>query len=165
MTLALNDPWLRTNLALAIILLVLLSIDRWPADTVTSPPLTTLVANDIRDIRIERGQRLTLHLQRAPSGWALRYPNDAEARPRRVQQLLAIAHAPIQRALPATQSLDEYGLDPPAAILQFDRQSLAFGARDPSQQGRYVLVDGEIRLVDDLYFNLLTLPARHFIQD
>lgn len=165
MTGMLSNPWTKVNLALAITFILLVLIDRQPSDTASNQPLTSLSVNDIADIRIERGQRLTLHLQRTQDGWALRYPNDAKAKPQRVQQLLAIALAPVQRTLPVSQTLEEYGLDPPSAIAQFDRLRLAFGTRDPSQRNRYVLVNDEIRLIDDVYFNLLTLPARHFLGD
>ena len=165
MTIALHDPWVRLNLVLAFGLAVLLLIDRWPAQSIDTRALTELIPNEVSDIRIERQDRLTLHLQRTLNGWSLRYPNDSKAKPQRVQQLLAITRASVLRTLPTKSTLAEYGLDEPSAIVQFDATRLAFGDRDPSQRSRYVLVDDEIRLVDDVYFNLLTLPARHFTGD
>jgi hypothetical protein len=47
-------------------------------------------------------------------------------------------------------------------VLQLDGLRVAFGDRDPSQQARYTLVDGEVRVIDDLFYNLVTLPVRHF---
>ena len=165
MTITLSDPWVRVNLILALGLAVLLLIDRWPAQASKTQALTGLTPHEVSDIRIERQNRLTLHIQRTLDGWSLRYPNDSKARPQRVQQLLAITRATVQRTLPIKSTLVEYGLDKPSAIVQFDQTRLAFGERDPSQRNRYVLVDDEIRLVDDVYFNLLTLPAQHFTGD
>lgn len=165
MSIALNDPWIRLNLVLTIGLVALLSLDRWPARSGSMQALTEVTANEVSNIRIERMDRLALHLQRTPNGWALRYPSDTKARPQRVQQLLAITRAPVKRTLTVAGTLAEYGLDEPSAIIRFDQIRLAFGERDPSQRDRYVLVDDEIRLIDDVYFNLLTLPARHFTGD
>ncbi len=161
----LSDPWSRLNLILAVLLIALLAADRWPASTADTERLTQLERARVADIRVERDGRLTLHLQRTAGGWALRYPHDRAARTQRVQQLLAITQAPVQRALGTQHALARYGLEPAMAVVQFDQTRLAFGARDPSQRGRYVLVDGEVRLIDDIYFNLLTLPARHFAED
>ena len=44
-------------------------------------------------------------------------------------------------------------------MLQLDEVRVAFGDRDPAQRSRYVLMDGTIKVIDDVYFNLLTLPA------
>ena len=48
------------------------------------------------------------------------------------------------------------------AVLQIDDTRLTFGDRDPTQHYRYVLFDDEVRVIDDVYFNLLSLPAQHF---
>ena len=160
--------WARINLALGILAAVLLALELWPqASPSAAGTLTGLTPDTIRSIRVERGRRLTLALARDVNGedWALTHPQQRPADPRRVSQLLAIAAAPVSFRHPLGDDAGRYGLTEPAAVLQVNGRRLAFGDRDPTQQGRYVQVDHEVCLVDDLYFNLLTLPADHFAAD
>lgn len=161
-----NARWTRTNLVLALLLLVLLALYLWPHATPTDGELLTALAPDaIRSVRVERNRRLVLALQRDGDGWAVRHPEPGPADPRRVARLLAVARAPVAFRYPLAGAASRYGLDPPHAVLQLDDQRLAFGDRDPTQAGRYVQVGDEVRVVDDLFFNLLTLPASHFAAD
>ena len=157
--------WSRINLVLGLIAAGLLLLLVWPAGVPDQKRLTALQPDHVASIRIERADRLVLRFRRAGAGWQITYPAPAEAEPRRVEQLLAVARAPVQQQFAATGTLADYGLDQPAAVLHLDSVRLAFGDRDPLQRSRYVLVDGQIRVIDDVYFNLLTLPVRHFSAD
>jgi len=157
--------WNRVNLVLGLIATGLLVLLVWPADAPDQTRLTTLELERVANIRIERADRLVLGFQRAGTGWQITYPAPAGAEPRRVEQLLAVARAPVQQQFAAAGALADYGLDQPAAVLHLDGVRLAFGDRDPIQRSRYVLVDEQIRVIDDVYFNLLTLPMRHFTAD
>lgn len=158
-------PWTRVNLALGLLLLLLLALDRWPTADTPSTPLTTIDPSALQAIRIERGNRLHLALRREGADWFLQHPEAGQAKSGRVELLLAIARAPITYAFAPGSDLSQYGLDKPAAVLRLDAQVLAFGDREPSKEGRYVLVDGEVRVIDDVFFNLLTLPPGHFVED
>lgn len=160
--------WARTNLALGALGAVLLMLDLWPqASPSAAGTLTGLTPDQIRTIRVERDRRLTLALARDGAGgpWKLTHPQQRPADPRRVGKLLAIAAAPVSFRHPLDDDAGRYGLTEPAAVLLVNGQRLAFGDRDPTQQGRYVQVDDEVCLIDDLFFNLLTLPAGHFAAD
>lgn len=157
-------PWDVVNLSLAALAAVLLALYYWPQDDGVIP-LTALDPQTIDRVRIERGARLTLALQRAGDDWQLVHPDAMPAESRRVGQLLAIMRAPVRHSFAAPTDLAPYGLDSPQAILQLDDLRLQFGGREPSQDGRYVLGDGRIKVIDDVYFNLLTLPATHFARD
>lgn len=159
------NNWTRINLLLAAVAAILLALHLWPADPMARPVLTNLGAGDISSIRIERANRLHLALERGDDGWQLVHPHQVAAQGHRVQQLLSLAYAPVQHEFAASGDLASYGLETPSAILQFDQLRLSFGQRDPSQRSRYVLVDGRIRVIDDVYFNFLTLPAGHFSGD
>ena len=158
--------WVRVNLVLGVLAAGLLTLHLWPQGPPSAAGLLThLGADAIQDIRIERGRRLTLALALGADGWALTHPQPRPANPHRVAQLLAIALAPVSFRHPLADDAGRYGLDAPAAVLQFNDRRLSFGDRDPTQQGRYVLVNDEVCVVDDLYFNLLTLPAKHYAAD
>jgi hypothetical protein len=158
------NRWTRINLMLAVLVAGLLGLHLWPT-TPTQPALTGLAAEQVSSIRVERGDRLRIALQRKQDAWQLTYPHQADAKTERVRQLLAIARAPVQQTFPATADLSRYGLDRPHAVLQLDQLRLQFGDRDPAQESRYVLVEDDIRVIDELYFNLLNLPASHFTTD
>jgi hypothetical protein len=158
-------PWNRVNLALGLIAAGLLVLLVWPPHGPEQQRLTALETQRLTSIRIERADRLVLGLARGDDGWRLDYPVRASAEQRRVAQLLAVARAPVQQEFSASGSLADYGLAQPEAVLQLDDIRLAFGDRDPVQRSRYVLVGDRIRVIDDVYFNLLTLPVGHFAAD
>jgi hypothetical protein len=156
------NRWTRTNLLLAVLVAALLVAHLWPAGSTEYPPLTGLAEAEITSVRVERSDRLRLALQRDDKAWQLTHPQQAPAQTQRVRQLLAIARAPVQQTFPATGDLARYGLATPGAVLQLNNLRLQFGDRDPSQTSRYILVNDTISVIDDVYFNLLSLPASHF---
>jgi hypothetical protein len=161
------NPWSRLNLvlgALASVLLLALLLPRW-LDPPAVERLTPLAAGDIDRIRIERDRRLMLAFERRADRWYLTHPEQGPARTQRIGQLLAIASAPLRRRLPADAPLADYGLATPAAVVQFNQQRIAFGGRVPAQRLRYVHLEDAVGLVDELYFNLLTLPQSHYLDD
>lgn len=159
------NPWTRVNLVLGVLAAVLLALELWPTASPQQQTLTDLAPDTIDAVRIERADRLEVALQRAAEGWRLVHPHPAAAQDRRVEQLLAVARAPVRHSYPAHGDLARYGLAQPQAVLQLGAMRLAFGDRDPTQRLRYVLVRDEVRVIDDVYFNLLTLPPRHFTGD
>ncbi len=159
------NRWTSVNLILALLVAALLTLHLWPWSGSGLAPLTELGPAEIELIRVERGDRLQLALRRGNSGWRLMHPHEGAAAETRVQQLLAIARAQVQHEYPADEALARYGLDSPRAVLQLDQERLLFGNRDPSQNNRYVLVADRVRVIDDLYFSLLSLPTSHFVTD
>ncbi|MCP5313260.1 MAG: hypothetical protein H6955_06875 [Chromatiaceae bacterium] len=156
------SSWTRLNLLLAVLLGALVVADQWAGVATANGPLTPLDPDEISSLRVERADRMQLALTRTTDGWTLEYPAGGAVSGQRVAPLLALARAPVFERFPVSRDLAAYGLDPPQAVLLLDRQRLLFGGREPTQQGRYVLVGDQIAVIDDVYFNLLTLPARHF---
>ena len=156
--------WGWINLALAIYCGALLLVLLQPAAVDT--PGMTLTALDpaaIQLIRIERHDRLELVFERRADAWHMTHPRSAPAAARRVGQLLAVASAPLQPITAGADAAARYGLQPPQAVLHLDALQVEFGALDPSQRLRYVRSHGQTGAIDDLYYNLLQLPATHFI--
>ena len=159
------NRWTRVNLILGAIAAMLLVLHLWPQQPATQIRLTPLDVGTISTVRIEHAGDLQIALQRNTDGWELVHPGRAKARSHRVEQLLSISQAVVERTLPPGNDLAQYGLAEPGTVLQLDEVRVAFGDRDPAQRSRYVLMDGTIKVIDDVYFNLLTLPARHFTGD
>jgi hypothetical protein len=159
------NGWDRVNLVLGVLVAALAG---WwflvPAETRPAPAvLTRLDPAAIASIRIERNRQLAIAFRNDDGSWRLSHPYDAAADSRRVAQLAAIARAPVWQSLPIADDLDRYGLAAPGTILQLDRQRLLFGDREPTQRGRYVLAGEKIQVIDDVFHQMLTLPARHFV--
>lgn len=160
-------PWTRVNLVLATLLLGLLTLEWSSTRPDLQGALLLVEPEQVETIRVQSGPRLKLALQRDTDGWRITHPGDGPARPERVAQLLAVVRAPVRYRFAAPPDLDRYGLGAPAAALHLDGPdmspvTLTFGDRDPTQDQRYVLADGEIRLVDEVFFYLLSLPTDHF---
>lgn len=159
------NPWSRLNLLLAVLVAGLFAATQWPGETDDRPRLTQIIPDSIDTIRIERGGRLRLQLKREAARWQMTYPQQSPAPHHRVQQLLAVSRAPVIQSFTAEPPLGRYGLDAPAATIQFNDTRLVFGGSDISGRNRYVMAEQRIHLVDSLFFNLLTLPPRHFTED
>jgi hypothetical protein len=157
--------WARVNLVLALLAAALFLLDLLTGRAAAPDTLTTLEPQQLSAVRVERGDRLALAFERSDGSWRLAHPEAAPARPERVAALLAVARAPVVQRLAAGKAPADYGLENPAAVLQLDTTRIAFGDRDPSLRNRYVSVDGMIAVIDELYFNLLGLPAGHFRGD
>lgn len=158
------NAWSKLNIALAAVAALLFAALMLSADNTAEDPLTTIPREDITSVRVERGDSLALHLERDDRGWRIEYPEQTRAELQRVEQLLAVTRAAVLQRYAAPDDLQRYGLQVPKAVLQINDQRLLFGDRDPSQSRRYVLVDNQLCVIDDVYYNLLTLPPTHFIQ-
>lgn len=157
-------PWTRLNMLLAIAAAILWALTWQSAPDDGHSRLTDLDPADITAIRVERGDQLRLHLRREPRGWIMHHPQQGAAALSRVQQLLAIAQAPVVRSFALQAPMSQYGTDNPEARITLDDTRLSFGSADPSGRNRYVLGGGRIHVIDDLFFKLLALPASHFLE-
>jgi hypothetical protein len=162
-------PWSQINLVLGVLLGILLVMDRWPAPEAPVERLTPLTTAAVERVRIERGDRLTLSLERSAAGWRLTHPETRDADPRRVDQMLSVLRAPVRYGFAAPDNLDRFGVRPAVLLLEIETADgpyrLDFGDREPTLDGRYVLVDDGVRIVDEVFFRLLTLPPAQLAGD
>lgn len=160
-----RNPWTSATLLLGLLACALVVLDRWPSPADSAQPLTRVITAQLATLRIERNDRLQLAFTHHAGTWRITHPMDAPADPARVAQLLAVAAAPVRYRFPADGDLARYGLDEPATALHLDDTLVLFGRREPTQSGRYALVNGQIAVVDEVFYNLLALPSSHFIGD
>ena len=148
------------NLLLLLLLGLLALAIRHELTVVGQPP--TLAGIDVADLRlieVERVGEPLIQLERTPDGWRMREPIAIDADQGRIDQLLGIVAAPVQRSfLAQSAALDELGLAPVKLSLRLDGLTLAFGGLDPVGQRRYVSADGLVHLIDDRYQHLLIAP-------
>jgi len=154
----------RVNLGLALVLVLLLWLNRLP-HSAAALPLTDMDPGRISEVRVHREGQLQLALLRDAQGWMQTHPDVARALQRRVDTLLGLLQAPVRWELPGTAGdLAHYGLDHPALSLSFDATTLHFGAASAPAGQRYVTLHGRVFLIDDAYYRIASLPARHYLK-
>lgn len=132
-------------------------------------PLYAFVGDDITSIRVTRpGEKAPLALERRTQGWMLTSPIETLADRAAADTVAgALARASSSRNLPADPArLKEYGLDPPAASVEFrlkngQSQRLELGARDFSETNVYARQGGakEVLLLSDTVLSEVTRPV------
>lgn len=91
-------------------------------------------------------------------------PHAVPANEPRIQTLARIAVTPVFQTLAApTGRLAEFGLAPPGVRLRLNDLLLELGTTDPIHFMRYVLLEGELRLINDGFQHHLLAPAEAFV--
>lgn len=120
--------------------------------------LSTLKAQEIRSIRVERpGDTAPLLLERRQDGWYVASPFAARADALRAHQVLAIAEAKSSHRLPATE-LARFELDRPVAWVTLGGQTFSFGLVNAVTREQYVLAGDFVYTLHPRYG--AALPAR-----
>jgi hypothetical protein len=126
----------------------------------TPPPLppdlalTSLSADGIDSIQIERAGNTVATLQRRADVWYVETPVAATADAFRVQALLGLARARSSTGFRAAgNDLTQYGLQPPRATVRFDATVLLIGDTDPVAGHRYVMSGDQVHLLEDNWFS------------
>lgn len=126
-------------------------------------PITQIDPTQVNAIRVFGQGQLRLDLLRDPDGWLLTHPEITRARAARVQQLLALLQAPsLQRWSVSSALLASSGLENPDQRLEFDQQAIFFGGPSVPPGRRYLRAGDHIHLVDEIWFQIASLPASHF---
>jgi hypothetical protein len=131
---------------------------------VAGPPLTTLAAETISQLRIERSDHPAITLEKTGAEWMLTGPVRARANPFNVESLLRILTAPGETRFPAGgQDLAKFGLDQPQSRVRYGNAEIAFGSLHPLNDRIYVLHHNEIVLIPAHYLASAVYPYTNFI--
>ena len=141
----------RLNLLLGAIVatLAVLAFLETRQDAASVPTLPGPAPEAVQSIRIEHAGE-TLRLERVDGRWRLAGEPSLPALQGRVDRLLALARARIERAYPADRAkASQLGLDPPKARVQWDPDGfrLDIGGTDPVEGLRYVRYGDRIALI------------------
>ncbi len=142
-------------LALALLLagLVWLSLEQQNKDQNTT--ITSLLPDQITQIVIENSKDPSIRLERKANGWMMTSPSMAKADDVMVSNLLEITRTKSIRRFSAPDNLEEFGLDPPMAVLTLDQTRIEMGAIHPMNQRRYLRVGNMIHMINDRFPHLL----------
>lgn len=157
--------WL-LNLALAVFVvgLVLLNVYKPGAkkETGERQPLTTINADSITTIRLQRPNQEDVVLQKDNEQWRLVAPVNARADRFRVDNLLQLLGAKSEGTLPAND-FGKYGLDKPLAIVRFNDDEIRFGALHPFNNLQYALYANQVHLLSTASFRQAAMPWDDFL--
>lgn len=156
--------WLTNLMLLLVLALLALGIRQELAREGRPQTLAGLDPKDLRLIEVEREGEPRIRIERGPDGWRLLEPLAVDADQDRLERVLAILDAPVQRSFPEqSAALEELGLAPSKLRLRLDSLTLAFGGLDPLSQQRYVAADGLVHLIEDRFYHLLIAPPIDFV--
>ncbi|QIK37442.1 hypothetical protein GWK36_05010 [Caldichromatium japonicum] len=128
------------------------------------PLLTDLTAADVYRVEILRPGEPAISLIQTALGWHLETPFQIDAENARVNRMLGVLEAPVERSFPAQSAdLRELGLLPPRLRLRIDGRELQFGLTDPIAKTRYVVADGLVHLIPDYLYHLLIAPPIDYV--
>lgn len=113
-------------------------------------PLSTLRADEITTLRIERVSRPQIVLEKNGGQWLISAPISARADPYQMQRLLAILDARAVSRLAATE-LSRFDLDRPLARLTANTQTFSFGMVNTVAREQYVLTGDAVYPVELRY--------------
>ena len=114
-------------------------------------PLTALAAADVERVQIDHPQQTPTVLVKQDGDWRLSSPVEARADNFEVNSLLALADTPVHKQFPAAGTdLAGLGLSPPKYTITLNNRVIDFGDTEPLQHQRYVMLDDEVALIDDL---------------
>ena len=154
------------NALLIIVIIGLLIVVQRPRDESPSPSshLSTLAKNQIQTLKIQYVDK-HIEMQKQGERWFITQPLNIAADAERVDALLNLLDdTSINLYDSAGLDLTPYHLDTPRAILQLNEQPIEFGDTNPVTGQRYMLVNKQLTLSDDVYYPLLTSGLGNFIE-
>ncbi len=162
----LKRRWL-LNAALLVLIGVLtwISVYRSRQEKQIAPPsLTTLSANSISHIRIERSGQPAIVLEKTGDDWKITAPLQARANLFNVENLMRVLSAPGEPRLPAVATeLAKFGLEVPQSRVWFENDEIAFGAMHPLKNQIYVLYKNEVVLIPGYHLAGAIYPYNNYI--
>ncbi len=115
-------------------------------------------------IRLKPAAKTIIELRRVDGAWQLVDPMRIAANDFRVQALAGVLEAPVHARIDAApEQFSRFGLAPPRARILLDEKEVLFGDTEPIHGRRYLLYDGKVVLVDDVYFSHLSASAANYV--
>lgn len=147
--------WLINYLLLILIIVFTWIANKYPIrddQKIDSDRITRLRAQDVSHIKIETADNI-LRLEKQGSRWAITDPVKWFANNIAVERLTTLATLEASSRLPRDQiKLSTLGLTIPKAVVTLNEQSIFFGDTNQIGNRRYLLVDENVYLSDDLHF-------------
>ncbi len=157
--------WLNLGLAAAIGGLVAIAFFKPGVDRpAAKPALSTLTADTIQTISVERPGQPAIILEKSGAHWRLTAPFSARANQFRIDSLVRVAAAESEARLPLEETaLAQYGLAKPLLGVRFNGELIQFGAMHPLKQQLYVRYQDSVHLIGAHHFQPAATRVNDFI--
>jgi hypothetical protein len=156
--------WLINLVLFGLVLVLALAVRLELRQATLATRLTPLLAEDVKDIRLQRAGQPALHLVRDGAAWRMLEPFPVKADQAMLDKLLPIVAATTERTLPAAAlDLPRLGLDPAPIQLWLDDLELRIGGTEPIAEQRYVQVGDSVYLTDNRFLPPLLAPAEDYV--
>lgn len=158
--------WL--NLGLLALVAVLVAIVIFEPGKTPEPkpqPLTTLDPEAVTHLKLVRGEKDVIELEKRQGRWWLTRPWNLPAKDFRVQGVLRLLDTDSRsRHDLAGLDLAKFGLDKPRASVTFDGElTIDFGGTEPLSQQRYVRIGEDLHTIVDTYYYQIAATPESFV--
>lgn len=153
-------------LIVAVVILTLVARYEPGIETPAGPQtLTSLRADEIQSIRVNRPLREDLLFSKTNNTWAIDREPPVPADEFQVRALLRLAEQVAARSYPVEElELSRLALDPPYATVTLDGVEIDFGSMEPLEELRYARVGDHVHLISDMYQHLIEADYTQFVR-
>jgi len=158
---------IRNSVLLLVIIGLYWFINRAPSPLVDSHHLTSLQAEHVTTIHIQRHDRDDIKLSKQDDDWFIDQPIQANANITRTKLILnllsSVSHS--QLTITPNLTLQQFSLEPAKVKLRLNDQLFEFGNIEPISKHRYIRHNNILHLVNDTVMPLLNANANSFIDN
>jgi len=159
---------IRLNLVLFLIVIALtfIAIQKPGINNhITYKKISGLTENQIQHIEIISSDQKIIQLTKANQKWTIETnENVKDINQDKISYLFNLLNTNSLENFPASaEKLSEYHLSNPRITVKFNDFSIAFGDSEPLKRRRYILIDGQIHLINDMYYHFLLQPAHTYL--
>ncbi len=127
--------------------------------------ISHLNGEEVTKIILSRQGKEPLTFSKQAGQWKMVSPEQGEAEPDKIDNLLEILRVVSQTDYPVDQErLSEFGLEPPEITLRFDGLTIEFGSIAPISQQRYLRIGEALHLVNDNFYHHLMAKKEHYLK-
>ncbi|MCW8948154.1 MAG: DUF4340 domain-containing protein [Sedimenticola sp.] len=127
-------------------------------------PLTGLNSVAIKRIKIHNNNGPEFEMQRVAGKWQMVKPYPVPANGPRIDILMDLLSTPQVDSFPVPiERLAEFGLEKPLAVVTFNDTQITFGGTHPYNYRRYVRIENQLYLINDIFPHHVLARAEDFI--
>jgi len=127
--------------------------------------ISNINKDKIEHIEIVSADQNTIQFFKKDQNWFIRNTNgELPVNQEKIQYLFQLLNTESFESFQSSQDqLAKYRLSIPRISVNFDDFTIAFGDSEPLKRRRYVLIDKQIHLINDLYYHFLLQPANTYL--
>jgi len=132
---------------------------------VTYNKISQLNEEQIQHIEIISADNKKIRFIKKNHQWMFKTDNnETTIDPDKIGYLFKLLNADSLENFSASQEhLNQYHLSEPRITVKFDNFTIAFGDSEPLKRRRYILINKQVHLINDMYYHFLLQPANTYL--